>query len=60
MLCVSVFAQKLVVLMSELLLGGWGQTELPLVPSEAGIRCLPRFHCFPAILLFICLSTFGC
>lgn len=58
MLHVSVFVEKPVVLMLELLLCGRGQTEFftsPLIPFEAGISCLPCFHCFPAIRAFVWL-----
>lgn len=48
MLCVSAFAQKLVVLMPELLLGGWGQIEL----------CLYLCHPFPLRLGYVASLTF--
>lgn len=58
MLHISAFAEKPVVLMLELLLCGWGQTELltpPLIAFEAWISCLSCFHCFPAIWAFVWL-----
>lgn len=58
MLHVSAFAEKAAVFMLEVLLCGWGQTELltpPLIAFEAGVSCLPCFHCFPATTAFVWL-----